>query len=90
MNVEEKVFIKADDIYIYEKDGEIIYRRKFMDYDNREEISIETIKATELNEKETDQRKAEKQKKIWEHTKRLSAESLKMQQEEFKQWDKKA
>ena len=94
MDLEEKVFIKADDTYIYERDGEIIYRRKFMDYDNREIISTEAEEAEKktwngVSEfmKSGREESEQRQKRIWEHTKRLSAESLKIQQEEFRQWD---
>ncbi|KKN06310.1 hypothetical protein LCGC14_1078660 [marine sediment metagenome] len=89
MDLEEKVFIKADDTYIYERDGDTVYRRKFMDYDNRETISTEKVwddvaKFMKTGREESEQ----KQKRIWEQTKKLSAESLKIQQEEFKQWER--
>ncbi len=74
MGTETKEFIKIDGTYIYERDGETIYRRKFMDYNNREVISTKMMEAEE------------KHQKIWEHTKALSAESLKIQQEWFKTW----
>ncbi len=90
MGVETKEFIKTDDVYIYERDGDTIYRRKFMDYDNREVISSETMekvfsgvaKFMKPGREESEQ----KQKRIWEQTKKLSAESLKIQQGWFKQW----
>lgn len=92
MGVQEKEFIKTDDVYIYERDGDTIYRRKFMDYDNREVISSETMEKVfsgvaefmKPGREESEQ----KQKRIWEQTKKLSAESLKIQQEWFKQWGK--
>ncbi|HDZ13807.1 hypothetical protein LCGC14_1819830 [marine sediment metagenome] len=86
MDVETKVFMKTDSTYIYEKDGETIYRRKFMDYNNREEISVETMEASAVTQKETHHQVALKQKKIWEHCEKLSVESTKMQQGWFKQW----
>ncbi len=86
MDVETKVFMKTDSTYIYEKDGETIYRRKFMDYNNREEISVETMEASAVAQKETHRQVALKQKKIWEHCEKLSVESTKMQQGWFKQW----
>lgn len=95
MDVQKKEFIKADDVYIYEREGEIFYRRKFMDYDNREIISAEKIPTEKVWNsvakfmKPGREESEQKQKRIWEYTKALSAEGLKMQQEEFKQWEKK-
>lgn len=88
MSTEEKVFVKADDVYIYERDGDTVYRRKFMDYDNREIISSETMEASAAEEKETHREVAMKQKKIWEYCDKLNAESLKIQQGWFEQWGK--
>ncbi len=88
MGVETKVFIKTDDTYIYERDGDIIYRRKFMDYDNREIISVETMEASVVAQKETHREVAMKQKRIWEHCEKTAAENLKIQQGWFKQWGK--
>jgi hypothetical protein len=91
MGSETKEFVKADDIYIYERDGETTYRRKFMDYDNREEISTEKVWGDVAEfMKPGIEESEQKQKRIREHTRKLSAESLKIQQEQFKQWDKKA
>lgn len=86
MGVQEKIFVKTDDTYIYERDGETIYRRKFMDYDNREVISVETMEASVAKEKETHREVAMKQQRIWEHCDKLNAESFKIQQGWFKQW----
>jgi len=77
MGVQEKEYIKTDDVYIYERDGETIYRRKFMDYDNREVISTETMEAEA------------KHQKILAYCEKLDAESLKIQQGWFAQWEKK-
>ncbi|KKK94552.1 hypothetical protein LCGC14_2681660, partial [marine sediment metagenome] len=84
MGIETKEFIKTDDTYIYERDGDVIYRRKFMDYNNREIISVETMEASAVAQKETHRQVAMKQKKIWEHCEKLSVESTNMQQEWFK------